>query len=152
MKLFDKLISNLKTIDEKYNDANNIANEIFNTLKIKKLKNLPELTNRQVENVIQLKKDKEILRKVVIDIAISHNIEGERIQHILPLFPQLEKEKIIDLQREIIKKEEESNRALFRNQEFLSVLMSTTEALVDAAIYLNEQNSKDNHMFFDKKF
>lgn len=151
MTVFELLISKLTTIEEGYVEANFVANEIFSALKTNKLRELPKLTKKQTDNMSTLKRNKDELKKHVEKLASSHGLDGNRLQHIVVLFSQKQKENIIDLQRSIIKKEGDTNISLFRNQEFLAALMATTEAVVDSAIYLNEQKNKDGHMFLHKK-
>lgn len=151
MTVFEILIFKLTKIEDGYVEANFVANEIFSALKSSSLKELPNLTKKQMNNMKGLKDDKEELRKCVEEIASSRGLQGGRLQHIVTIYSQTQKEKIIDLQKSIIKKEEDTNTSLFRNQEFLTTLMATTEAVVDSAIYLNEQKNKDGHMFLHKK-
>lgn len=152
--MYETLIGNLTTVKMEYEKGLNITESIFNSLKINDIKALPLLTKAQTECMLNITKEKEKLRDTVKGISHKYNINSKeyRIQHILHLFKQNQKENIIDLSRTIYKLELSLQRTLYRNQDLLNSIISSTQTVVEAAIDYNENEYSESQLFLDEKF
>lgn len=150
--MFIQLFTHLKNIEQGYERSIEIADQIFDGIKANKINQLPELTKQQTVLMNELKQKKEELKKIISNTLENSNVKEIRLQYILNLFEQKQKEEIVDKQKDIVKLEEKLKRNLTRNRYFLGATLSRKEAKIDAIIELNERENKENNIFLNKKY
>lgn len=150
--MFENILNRLESIDNGYSAAIDVADGIFNSVKKREFKELPNLTKFQTELLVALKSEKDKLRTEIEKIIMQKGLVGHRLQVILPLFPQTQKEIILDLVKSLSRKEMDLEKSLFSNQQYLEALVSTQQAMVDSAITISNQDNQSNQFFLNKKF
>lgn len=152
--MYDTLVSKLCNIESSYKKGIEATENIFESLAVHDIRSLPKYTATQTECMANLKVLKEDLRQEVNKISKENGIDNDemRLMNILKLFPQIKKESLIDLSRNTYELEIQLQKALYRNQEFLATIMSSTEALLETAIDYNENELSESHLFLDEKF
>lgn len=152
MRMYLQLISSLENVEREYEHSLRVANDIFDLIKKDKILKLQDANLEQTLQMNKLKVSKEDLKECVTDIAKKEDIGECKIQKILHLFSQGDREKIIDKQKTLMSMEEGLRSALLRNGQFLSAVLSSKEARIDAFIQLNETQNKESNIFLNQKF
>ncbi|MFP3725742.1 hypothetical protein U8V72_11125 [Priestia filamentosa] len=152
--MYQRLIDCLGTVKSSYEKGVKITEEIFDSLKHNDIKSLPNLTKLQTDCMAEITKEKEALREFVRGVILKFNISTDeyKVQHIIHLFTQLQKEKILDMSREICEEEALLQKTLFRNQDMLSAMIRTTQTIVDTAIDYSEDEYNEGQLFLNEKF
>ena len=152
--MYASLTARLLTVKRNYQTGVNITEQIFEALKNNEIKLLPGLTIQQTECMQEITSGKEELKETVKNIIETYNVQADeyKVQHILPLFTQVQKENILDLSREIYELEVFLQRILFRNQDMLDAIIRSTQTIVDTAVDYSENEYKESQIFLNEKF
>jgi len=152
--VYESLTARLLTVKRNYQTGVNITEQIFEALKNNEIKLLPELTIQQTECMQEITSGKEELKETVKNIIKTYNVPADeyKVQHILPLFKQIQKENILDLSREIYELEVLLQRTLYRNQDMLDAIIRSTQTIVDTAVDYSENEYKESQIFLNEKF
>ena len=144
----------LTDIEARYDDVVKNANQIFDAIKLRNFKELPDLTTEQMSLMNALRERKQKLKVDVNELAVKLNVikEEVRLQDIFPFISQADKERLLDLQKSILKKEENLEISLMRNKEFLSVILASTEEIINSATYISEKETQESHLFLNEEY
>lgn len=152
--MYESLTAKLLTVKINYETGVNITEQIFEALKNNEIRLLPGLTARQTECMQEITIGKEDLKKTVKNIIETSNVQTEeyKVQHILPLLTQIQKENILDLSRKTYELEVLLQRTLYRNQDMLDAIIRSTQTIVDTAVDYSENEYKESQIFLNEKF
>ena len=144
----------LTDIEARYDDVVKNANQIFDAIKLRNFKGLPDLTTEQMSLMNALRERKQELKVSVNGLAVKLNVikEEVRLQDIFPFMSQADKERLLDIQKSILRKEENLEISLMRNKEFLSVILASTEEIINSATYISEKETQESHLFLNEEY
>ncbi|MFX3622736.1 MAG: hypothetical protein ACE3JP_01500 [Ectobacillus sp.] len=146
MSLYDKL----SDISKVYREIEETGITIYTYLKEKKLHDIQPLHVLQLKKTEELKEKQQVFEQLLIQYCSDKNIEKPNVKQLFPYFTEQEAKQMQELLEETTQAERAAKQISTKNQHYLQVLITTTEAMVDCISELNMERNHNSQMFMNE--
>lgn len=150
--MFEKLQEKLFLVCENLELAIESSNNIFEALVLEDFDKLKKLNIVQSDLAKKLNFSKEKLADYVINSCKERRIETNKIQDLIKDFDVEQKEKIITIQKKIIKNQSLLREALFQNQEYFKGIMGFRKMMKSSVVETNKKENNGKNILLDESF
>ncbi|MFD3446014.1 flagellar export chaperone FlgN [Microbacteriaceae bacterium 4G12] len=148
--MYESIYAKLSEINTCYQEIHRLGEEIYELLKEKKVQATQSLNTLQLQKIEQLKGLQTALGNTIHTYCKEKQVQPAKIKSLLPLFTEKEADHLKTMQQQVVEIEAETRKILLQNQYYVTVLLKTTESMIDCISELNLERNHNSQIFMNE--